>query len=111
MFHNIIKSYINQEKLCKQLGIWEIVSKSNPEHSKNLLEDDHEFLRKKNEIISVLNYPEFDNYLSPEKVEYVSRIGTRLQSLSDREINLLMQHGSTLAGVQIRTYFGELLKS
>lgn len=108
---NLVKALFTQEKLHKQLGIEHITSKHNPEFVKSLAIDDRDFISIKNKIFSTLNYPEFENYLTPEKVEYVSSIGTRLRRLTEREINLLMHHGSTLAGVQIRTYLGELLRS
>jgi len=44
------------------------------------------------------------NGLSNEEIEFVKKIGTSLNALSDKEIDLLTKHAETLTEIQVRLY-------
>jgi len=96
--NNLIKSYCDQEDLCKKLGFNDLRIKYNNEKDLKKIERIEMMIKNK------LNYPEFDKVLNNTEIKHVSSIGTRLYKLSTNDISLLMRHGSTLCGIQVKTY-------
>lgn len=105
----LLRKLNQQHELCKKLNIHEIFK--DPIYQKNIndcvFKTDAELIKK---LKQVLNYPELENYLNTDNVKFVSSIGTSLKALSEKELNLLIQHGKTLCGFQVRTYLPELIK-
>ncbi|TSA19388.1 hypothetical protein D4R75_09635 [bacterium] len=106
---NLLKSFVAQEELSRSLDIWAYISTFKGRDYRGIT--DQEFSVAKDKIQSALNYPEFRRYLGEEDVGTISKIGTRLFSLSKEQIDLLSLHGATLCGFQVRTHFKELLSS
>lgn len=104
---NLLKAFTTQEKLSKELGIWDFIAKFRDKDYKKI--SDLEFETAKGQIITKLKYPELNNYLNSTEVVKISSIGTRLFALSESEILKLMKHGGSLCGFQVRTYLPELI--
>jgi len=101
----IIMKSLKNYKISKKLGLTDLYTTYKKTFGQNDIETAHpDFISLRNRAISRLNFPEFRDYLKKEDVDEISRIGTRLFGLKDREINMLMKHGSTLCGVQCRVY-------
>ena len=60
-------------------------------------------------MLTTLKFEAHGAYLPQERANEVSRIGTRLRALKPAEITMLMQHGETLAELQLRLYAPELI--
>jgi len=97
------------DNLIWKYYVKEILRKSEKEVKYSINFKSDEFNAIRSQVRITLNYPEFGDYLSNERVERISRIGTRLRALSEEEINMLMLHGRTLCGFQVRMYLPELL--
>ncbi|MCP4129683.1 MAG: hypothetical protein GY754_01585 [bacterium] len=107
---NLIKSVFRQPvKSCKNPDLKEMLSRHPFETVEHLENTDREFIKLRDNLGEVLNYPEFNDYLQPAEIDEISSIGTRFSRLTPKEIDLLIKHGSTLCGFQVRRFLEDIV--
>lgn len=107
--NNLIRSFWSQTQLSQALGISNFIARVPYDKISSIDDESNQFRKIKSELNSILNIPEIDSSLTNTEIESISSIGTSLKKLSDEEIKLLMKHGSTLCGFQIKSYISNLL--
>ncbi len=92
------------------LGFYNAVRKHNlRQHLMEFFKITNEMKEKKELMIDHLKksigYEKIiENGLSNEEIEFIKKIGTSLSSLSQDEINLLINHAATLTEIQVKLY-------
>ena len=109
--NNLIRMFWKQRQVSENLGITEIINELPASQINRYSDEEEAFLKIKNKIQTIIQYPEIENQLSQQNIKKISSIGTSLKRLSKYEIDLLVKHGSTLCGFQVRTYMKNLINN
>ena len=102
--NNALQKKVSENVLSEhQLPVELLVYSSKEEKTEQTLKI-IEYIGKKIQIDKIIK-----DCLTPEDIEVISKISTRLQGLKDNEIEKLIRHGETMAEIHLRLYCPSLL--